>query len=177
MKLTQTVLAISAVWLCATGTGAAFLQSLVPTGPSNGGFGFECDTTGATMECECYGDRDCAALGATDICEQIVIVVDGEQRSVDALICETGPDGHPASPPDCHCSGPIVSDTSWLELYQLDAPSGNAPLYGTPGLPGDAPEMRRNEVVNARRGAEERQQNEAQGTPQARNRRDHRDDH
>lgn len=154
MNLLKITIAISAICVCAFSAVGAYPQSLGPNGPSNGGFGFKCDTSGEPMECECYGDRDCAALGAADICDQIVVVVDGEQRSVDALICKTGPDGFPASPPDCHCSGPLESDTSWLTLYGVAAPFENAPLRTAPVPPDETADSRPNESVNTRRGTE-----------------------
>jgi len=159
------ILTLVGVWLCAIATSAAFQQSIVPAGPSTGGFGFECDRSGGRVECECSGEEDCQTMADANVCEQVVIVTDGMERSVDLMNCAGDGDVWYDGPRECSCFVPIEQDNNWLEVYQLDSAVENAPANDT---------GRVNEVVPARRGLADRVQGEAPQSP--RHRRDHRDD-
>jgi len=161
------ILTLIGVWLCAIATSAAFQQSIVPAGPSTGGFGFECDRSGGRVECECSGEEDCQTMADANVCEQVVIVTDGVERSVDIMKCEGDGDRWYDGPRECSCFLRVESANSWLEFYQLDSAVENAPSDDN---------GRRNEVVPARRGIADRVQGEAPQAERARNRRDHRDD-
>ncbi|MEE2525722.1 hypothetical protein V0U79_05035 [Hyphobacterium sp. HN65] len=173
MHATKTVFILAGFWLLTMGATEAFQQSAIPTGPSNGGFGFECTTHTSPAECTCLGDEDCDAMAALNVCEQIPIVSDGEHRWVDAMICNRHPSGELVEPTSCHCDAQVRRDLGWRELYRIDSAFENAPRADDVVRSGN----RDSEVVPARRGTADQVRGEApQAQPSRRTRRDHRDD-
>jgi hypothetical protein len=172
MRVLTITVFLTAAFLLFVSSAHARQFTTTPTGPLNGGFGFECNTHTSPAECTCLGDADCDAMAALNVCEQIPIVSDGEHRWVDAMICNRHPSGELVEPTSCHCDAQIRRDRSWRELYRIDSAFENA-RRGDDIVRSDNQDS---EVVPARRGIADRVRGEAPTSETPRNRRDHRDD-
>jgi len=175
MRKFRLFLVIIGAWLIATDVGDALQQASTPGGfNGGGGLGFTCDAHQDPMKCTCTTIIDCDAMAASNVCEQVVVVVDGEEWSVDAMDCGIG-EPHPQFR-HCTCNAPLRSDPQFWDLYPYTPAARNSPRSDDVLAPSGNSSGRPSETVPARRGAPRVERAVDEPAERSRRTRDHRDD-